>query len=48
MKIKELIELLKKQDPEAEVEMEGCDCNQVPDAVEIQEDGKVLICRVYH
>lgn len=33
MKVKRLIEMLQRQDPEADVETEGCDCIGTPNAV---------------
>ena len=49
LKVKELIELLKKQSPDAEVWTEGCDCWGDANGVEVTEfenELGVLITRV--
>lgn len=38
MKVKRLIEMLQQQDPEANVETEGCDCIGTPNAVVTLEE----------
>lgn len=45
MTVKELIELLKQEDPEAEVFTEGCDCDAEAKGVRKEDSGSVMITR---
>jgi hypothetical protein len=45
LKVKDLIKLLKKQDPEAKAVVEGCDCEDYCVGLSTKEDGEVVFRR---